>query len=132
MNLHSMLCQREEQGKPIRVGLIGAGKFGSMYLAQVPKIPGVRLLGIADLSPPNVIQNLERIGLSKDAFAAKSLDDADAQGSTHVTEDWTSLVSHPSIDIIIEATGNPMAGVEHALASIENGKDLIMVVLCLD
>ncbi|MFI4928102.1 MAG: flagellar biosynthesis protein FlgA, partial [Burkholderiales bacterium] len=48
MSLHAQLQQRAAEGKPIRVGLIGAGKFGSMYLAQVPRTPGVHLVGIAD------------------------------------------------------------------------------------
>ena len=48
MNLHAKLLQRAAVGKPVRVGLIGAGKFGSMYLAQIPRTPGVHLVGIAD------------------------------------------------------------------------------------
>ena len=51
MNLHAKLKQRAADGRPVRVGLIGAGKFGSMYLAQIPRTPGVHLVGIADLSP---------------------------------------------------------------------------------
>ena len=51
MNLHAKLLQRQAENRPIRIGLIGAGKFGSMYLAQIPKTPGVHLVGIADLSP---------------------------------------------------------------------------------
>ena len=43
MNLHALLRRRESDGKPLRVGLIGAGKFGSMYLSQVRRTPGVRL-----------------------------------------------------------------------------------------
>ena len=54
MNLYAKLTERAAQGKPLRVGLIGAGKFGTMYLAQIPKTPGVHLAGIADLSPANV------------------------------------------------------------------------------
>jgi len=51
MNLYSKLQQRAADNHPIRVGLIGAGKFGSMYLAQAPRMPGVHLVAIADLSP---------------------------------------------------------------------------------
>ena len=40
MSLHAKLQQRSAAGKPIRIGLIGAGKFGSMYLAQIPRTPG--------------------------------------------------------------------------------------------
>ena len=51
MSLHAQLQRRQADGKPIRIGLIGAGKFGSMYLAQIPRTPGIHLVGIADLSP---------------------------------------------------------------------------------
>jgi predicted homoserine dehydrogenase-like protein len=62
MSLYSKLQQRAAQGKPVRVGLIGAGKFGSMYLAQVPRTPGVHLAGIADLSPDGAGDNPARVG----------------------------------------------------------------------
>ena len=51
MNLQAMLAARVEAGKPVRVGLIGAGKFGSMFLAQVPSIAGIEVAVIADLDP---------------------------------------------------------------------------------
>ena len=51
MNLYRMLQQRVAAGNPVRVGLIGAGKFGSMYLSQIPRTPGIHLLGVADLDP---------------------------------------------------------------------------------
>jgi predicted homoserine dehydrogenase-like protein len=49
MNLHRLLQQRCAAGKPIRVGLIGAGKFGSMFLNQVPTMPGLEVPVIADI-----------------------------------------------------------------------------------
>jgi predicted homoserine dehydrogenase-like protein len=52
MSLHRMLLARAAENKPLRIGLIGAGKFGAMYLSQIPTTPGIHLLGIADLSPP--------------------------------------------------------------------------------
>ena len=51
MSLHGMLLARAAEGNPLRIGVIGAGKFGSMYLSQIPTTPGIHLLGIADLSP---------------------------------------------------------------------------------
>ena len=62
MSLYAQLLRRQAEIKPIRVGLIGAGKFGSMDLAQVPRLPGVHLAGIADLSPDGARRNLERVG----------------------------------------------------------------------
>ena len=54
MNLHSQLRAREEAGEPVRVGVIGAGKFAGMFLAQARRTPGVHVLGIADLAASSV------------------------------------------------------------------------------
>jgi predicted homoserine dehydrogenase-like protein len=132
MNLYAKLREREAQGRPLKVGLIGAGKFGAMYLAQVPKTPGVHLVGIADLSPANARVNLERVGWSAERYSAVSLDAAIKSGATHVGEDWQALVAHPGIDIIVEATGNPVAAVDHALTAFRNRKHVIMVTVEAD
>ena len=132
MNLYSMLQKREAAGKPLRVGLIGAGKFGAMYLAQVPKTPGVHLAGIADLSPGGARANLERVGWQPEFFSAPTLDAAIGDRRTHVGEDWEALVAHPGIDIIIEATGNPVAAVSHVLGAFRNGKHVVNVTVEAD
>lgn len=132
MNLYGKLREREAQGKPLRVGLIGAGKFGAMYLAQVPKTPGLHLVGIADLSVPNARANLERVGWKPERSSAPSLDAALASRTTHVGEDWQALVAHPGVDIVVEATGNPLAAVEHALWAFRNGKHVVMVTVEAD
>ena len=130
VNLYAKL--QERQDKPLRIGLIGAGKFGAMYLAQVPKTPGVHLVGIADLAPDYAQQNLAARGLEARAirrpFARCSAED----GRTHPADDWEALVAHPAIDIVIEATGNPPAAVEHASAAFRNGKHVVMVTVEAD
>jgi len=130
MNLHSKLQQRRDN--PLRIGVIGAGKFGAMYIAQVPKTPGVHLVGIADLSPANAKENLSRTGWPPDAYGASSLDVALKEKRTHVSDDWEKLVAHPAIDIIIESTGNPPAAVEHALAAFKHRKHVVMVTVEAD
>jgi predicted homoserine dehydrogenase-like protein len=132
MNLHAKLREREAQGKPLRVGLIGAGKFGAMYLAQVPKTPGLHLVGIADLSPAGARTNLERVGWKFERFSAASLDAALKSGTTHVSDNWQAVLAHPLIDIVVEATGNPIAAVEHALAAFRQGKHVVMVTVEAD
>jgi predicted homoserine dehydrogenase-like protein len=72
MSLYAKLQQRAAEGRPIRIGLIGAGKFGSMYLAQVPRTPGVHLAAIADLSPDNARTNLARVGWKAERTEAKN------------------------------------------------------------
>jgi predicted homoserine dehydrogenase-like protein len=132
MNLYAELLEREAQAKPLRVGLIGAGKFGAMYLAQVPRTPGLHLAGIADLSPPNAKANLQRVGWEPSRYGAASLDAAVQSRLTHVGDDWRALVADPRIDIIVEATGNPIAAVEHALAAFAHNKHVVMVTVEAD
>jgi predicted homoserine dehydrogenase-like protein len=132
MNLHAKLQEREAQGKPLRLGVIGAGKFATMYIAQVPRTPGVHLAGIADLNPAYAKANLERTGWAPEHFSAPSLEAALKERRTHLGEDWRALVSHPAIDIVIEATGNPLAAVEHALEAFRHGKHVVMVTVEAD
>ena len=132
MSLYQKLLARAAMHQPVRVGLIGAGKFGSMYLSQVPRTPGVHLVGIADLSPEAARRNLARVGWSVEQTQAASLDVAIATGQTHITENWEDIVGHPQIDVIVESTGNPIAAVDHILRAFEEGKDVVNVTVEAD
>ncbi len=132
MSLHAQLQRRAAEGKPIRIGLIGAGKFGSMYLAQIPRTPGVHLVGIADLSPDAARTNLTRVGWQAERTRAASLDDAVKTGATHIGDDWRALVRHPSVDIVVECTGSPIAAVEHCLESFAHRKHVVNVTVEAD
>ncbi|MGH8713681.1 MAG: NAD(P)H-dependent oxidoreductase [Casimicrobiaceae bacterium] len=132
MSLYAKLTERAAQGKPLRVGMIGAGKFGAMYLAQVPKTPGVHVVAIADLAPENARANLARVGWQPERSAAPSMDNALAHGTTHVGDDWPALLRHPKIDIVVECTGNPIAAVEHCLEAFRQRKHVINVTVEAD
>ena len=132
MNLHAKLLQRQTEHRPIRIGLIGAGKFGSMYLAQIPRTPGVHLVGIADLSPDAARTNLARVGWNPEKLNATNLDQAFKEGSTCISDDWQSLVRHPCIDIVVECTGSPLHAVDHILESFAHGKHVVNVTVEAD
>ena len=132
MSLYAKLQQRAAEGRPIRVGLIGAGKFGSMYLAQIPRTPGVQLVGIADLNPANARTNLARVGWEAERLTATSLDYAVKKGTTHVGDDWQALVKHPAIDVIVECTGSPPHAVDHILEAFANRKHVVNVTVEAD
>lgn len=127
MNLHTLLKARAAANRPLRVGLIGAGKFGAMFLAQARLTPGLHLLGVADLSPARAHEALKTTGWPAEQIAAQSFPKALADGSTFVTDDALALVNAPSLDVVIEATGAPEAGIRHALACFERGRDVVMV-----
>ncbi|MGD9942965.1 MAG: NAD(P)H-dependent oxidoreductase [Burkholderiaceae bacterium] len=127
MNLHRMLRQRAAEGRPLRIGLIGAGKFGSMYLSQVRRTPGMHLAAVADLSPPRAREALERVGWPPAALTASSVAEAVRHGSTHLLDDALAMIASPEIEIVIDATGHPSAGIRHVLACCEHGKHIVMV-----
>ena len=132
MNLFTKLQQREQEGAPIKVGLIGGGKFGTMFLSQVIRLPGIQVVGVVDLSPAAVRSNLELIGWPSELYGAANLDEAVKKGSTYVTDDWRSLTEQAEIDIIIEATGNPIAAIEHCMGAFTAGKHVINVTVEAD
>jgi len=127
MNLFRMLKEREKQGKLLRVGLIGAGKFGTMYISQARKVPGIHLIGVADLVPENAMKAFKRTLWKEEQVSAKTLDEAYSNGTTCILDNVDELVSSPYVDIIIEATGNPEVGIENVLKCCHHKKDIIMV-----
>src|SRR3984893_9464805 len=113
MNLQDKLAARHAAGNPVRVGLIGAGKFGSMFLAQVPSIAGLEIAVIADLDPERARAACRTVGW-----------DAGRIGRTRFTDRGSDACD---AEVAIEATGNPTAGIAHALAAIDAGKHIVMV-----
>lgn len=116
MNLSALLRQRQEAGRPVRVALIGAGKFGSMFLAQVPTIAGLEIAMIVDLNPDRAREACRNVGWDEERIAG-----------TRFSTDGTDACSAGDVEVVIEATGHPEAGIQHALAAIEAGKHIIMV-----
>ena len=127
MNLHRLLMERAADKRPLRVALIGAGKFGSMFLSQVRRTAGLHLVAVCDLAPARARESLKRVGWPAEQYAAKSLAAARAAGSTFVTDDALTVIASDAIEIAIDATGNPAAGIRHALACCEHGKHIVMV-----
>jgi predicted homoserine dehydrogenase-like protein len=127
MNLHRLLLARAAGKKPLRVALIGAGKFGSMFLAQARRTPGIHVVAVADLSPQRARESLARIGWPADRYSARSLAEAAKNGITCVTDDAPAAIASDAVEIVIDATGNPGAGIRHALACCQHGKHIVVV-----
>jgi predicted homoserine dehydrogenase-like protein len=127
MNLHRMLLERKVAGRPVTVGIIGAGKFGTMFLSQARLTDGMHVVAVADINTARAHSQLKTACWPAEQYAAKSLDEALKNRSTMITDNGDSLVTHPGIEVIIEATGDPGAGIRFALKAIENGKHIVMV-----
>jgi len=116
MFLYSDLLARSAAGSPVRVGLIGAGKFGSMFLSQVPTTHGLVVSAIADLNPAQAMKSCEAVGWTEELIE-----------QTHFTDDADALIASGTADVVVEATGNPAAGIHHARQCINNGVHIVMV-----
>ena len=116
MNLHRLLQQRAVAGNPVRVGLIGAGKFGSMFLNQVPTMAGLEVRVIADLDPERARAACQKVGW-----------DAHRAAHTRFVASGAELCADPEVEIVVEATGSPAAGISHARAAIAAGRHIVMV-----
>jgi predicted homoserine dehydrogenase-like protein len=127
VNLHAKLLEREAAGHPVTVGVIGAGKFGTMFLSQARLTQGMHIVGVADLDVARARSQLATAGWPASAYAATSLDDAHAKRATLVTDDAMALIADPRIEVIVEATGVPGAGIAHALRAIAEDKHIVMV-----
>jgi len=116
MSLYQLAQRRAAAGRPVRVGLIGAGKFGSMFLNQVPTMPGVEIAVIADLDPERARRACRTVGWDEAQLAR-----------TRFVSDGRDACADPKVEVVVEATGNPPAGIAHARAAIAAKKHIVMV-----
>ncbi len=135
MNLYTLLGRRAEQNNPVKVALIGAGKFGSMFLAQARLIDGIKVVGVADLQMDRARSAMIKTGWPEESFVAvtgvNQINDAAAAGRVGLTEDCFELIKADT-EVVIECTGIPEAGAKHALAAIESGRHVVMVTVEAD
>jgi predicted homoserine dehydrogenase-like protein len=127
MNLSHMLKARAAAHKPIRIGQVGAGKFGTMFLSQVRLTTGMHMTALCDLNVSRARERLLGVQWTAEQIAATSIGDAIKTGRTFVTDDAMALINNADIEVIIEATGDPGTGIKLCLAAIEAGKHVVMV-----
>ena len=116
INLQSLLAARIAADKPVFVELIGAGKFGSMFLAQVPSIAGLDVATISDLDPERAKAACRNVGW-----------DAGRIARTRFAEHGREACFDERVEVVVEATGDAPAGIAHAIQAIEAGKHIVMV-----
>lgn len=116
MYIYQDLIARQDRNDPVKVGLIGAGKFGSMFLSQVPNSTALKVVAIADLNPQRAKTACRDVGW------CEALIDA-----TEFCDDAHDMMKRYDLDVVVEATGNPIAGISHALGAIEIGHHIVMV-----
>src|SRR5512138_2604939 len=110
MNLSTLLLHRDTIGRPVRVGVVGAGKFGTMFMAQARLTKGLHVVAVADLNVARAKSQLTAAGWPAEQFAATSLGDAMTTRRTFVTDDAEAMIAFAGVEVVVEATGIPEAG----------------------
>lgn len=98
-----------------------------MFLAQARVTAGIHILAVADLSPQRVRQAMLSTGWQEEQLTAGDYAQALSTGQTHITDDSAALIEADGLDVVIEATGDPGSGVQHARLCCQHGRHLVMV-----
>ena len=129
--ISQLLAQRAAEANPIRVGIIGTGKFGAGLVAQISQMEGMEVAAIADINAHNARYAYESSGAGSEeirtAETADELEDAVGAGRPVIVEDGLALTDSESIDVIVESTGLAEVGARHAFQALSNHKHVVMV-----
>ncbi|MEU6643836.1 SAF domain-containing protein [Saccharomonospora sp. NPDC046836] len=121
-------ARERELGRPVRVGLVGAGQMGLGFVVQASRIAGMEVAAIADIAPERGRQAFAQAGRD-DAVTGGSraeLARAIESGTPVVTDDAQTLTGLP-LDVLVDASGVPEVGAQLAFAGLLAGKDIAML-----
>ena len=116
MFLEKKINELIDNKKTVNVTLIGAGKFGSMFLSQAPHTKGLNVFTICDLNIDKAKKACREVGWSEDQI-----------NNIIFTEDFEKAINNDEVDVVVEATGHPSSGIKHARTCFKYGKHVIMV-----
>jgi len=130
-SLAEALAQRHREGRPVRVGLIGAGQMGTDIIVQTALMQGIDVVAAADAVAGNVIAACGIAGSGarepEHAQGASATANAIARGRLAVTKSFRDVCTAEGVDVVIDATGNPNVGAEVAMCTIGAGKHMVMM-----
>ena len=133
--LHQKMAELERERRPIQVGIIGAGTFGTQIVAQTCRMNGMRVAAVADLKLERAFRALSLGGVSREiihiAKTAHDIDQAIDRDRPVVTTRTVELLGS-RVDVVVEATGIPEVGAVNAYHAIQQKKHLVMVTVEAD
>jgi predicted homoserine dehydrogenase-like protein len=130
IGLNEELLQRHMQGKPVRVGLIGAGQMGVDVVAEVKMMKGIDIVAVADIDIERARTSFAIGGLSGKTAPAASDGEADQlvhDGYRIYTPDYRVITDMKTVDVMLESTGVPEIGAKAALRASRTGQQLAMM-----
>ena len=125
------LARRADEGRPVRIGLIGCGEMGTDIVTQVAQMPGLQIAAIADRSGVRAREAMEIAGRPAESAAHVDTDAAMTplieSGRTAIVPDAALVVANDLVDVVVDATGKPAVGADVGLKAMEHGKHLVMM-----
>jgi predicted homoserine dehydrogenase-like protein len=123
------LRAREAQGKPIRVGMVGAGFMGQGLTNQIENsVPGMRMAAVYNRRPERAFHVYEYAGRKALAAGTQArLDELVRSGQPAVAEDPMTLCRSPEIDVIVDVTGSVEFGAGVILEAFRHGKPVVLM-----
>ena len=131
LNIDKKLAKREEEGKIIRAGIVGAGQMGRGMVTQMALMKGIMPAIVSDIKFENVINAFHYAGISDENIAvAKTLEEANRymeQGKYVATENSDLISQANLVEVAIDVTGVPEVGVKIAIDAMNNKKHVVMM-----
>jgi len=125
------LARRADEGRPVRIGLVGSGEMGTDIVTRAALMDGVEVAAIADITPAAAHKAVEIAhrakGHSADAASVDALNSVIEAGRTAIAGSADLMLESGLIDVVVDATGVPAVGAEIGLAAMERGKHLVMM-----
>ncbi len=125
------LSKLADEGKSIRVGIIGCGEMGTDLITAIAPMNGLDVVAVADRRLQGAPAAIRIAGYDDDKGAIcenpNAMSTAIERGAIAITQNSADVIAHPQVDVIIDATGRPVAGAEVGMAAMENGKHLVMM-----
>ena len=124
------LKARHEQGKPIRVAMVGAGFMGQGLTNQiVHSVPGMRMVAVSNRNVQRAFDVYRYAGLDDvvEANAQGELEDAIRAGKPVVSEDALLLARSEQVDVLVDTTGSVEFGARVVLEAFKRGTDVVLM-----
>ena len=131
LDLADRLRKRLEDGNPVKIGIIGLGKFATMFLSQARLIKGFQITALADLDYKRANDALMTAGYDPN-ITVNNIDKAIQESKIYITENGLEVAGAEQLDVIVEATGNPEAGIDHTLAAFNVKSHVVLVTVEAD
>jgi predicted homoserine dehydrogenase-like protein len=128
--LDRLLEQRQEEGRPIQVAMVGAGFMGRGIALQIATaVPGMELVAIASRTVDRARAAYELGGADdvRHVDGASELEQAIGEGRPAVTDDPLLVAEAEQVDAVIEVTGTVELAAGVTLAAIEAGKHVVLM-----